>query len=78
MGRLGAAQNIVSGNAVLNVVGGTVAPSCMASGSADPSTRFRGTFVVNQAHETGEMDDEFHSLKEAKDSPDWPKWESSI
>jgi len=25
-----------------------------------------------------EMDDEFHSLKEAKDSPAWPKWEGGI
>ena len=22
--------------------------------------------------------DEFHSLKEAKDSPDWPEWEHTI
>ena len=25
-----------------------------------------------------EVEDEFHSLKEAKDSPDWPKWEEAI
>jgi hypothetical protein len=25
-----------------------------------------------------EANDEFHSLKEAKESPDWPEWEKAI
>ena len=40
----------------------------------DPEMEVKFAEMINMA----EAGDEFHSLKEAKDSPDWPEWEHAI